>query len=532
MKKIIFVLTLMGLCVFAFAQNDKAKAFIAKAKQCEAQKKYASALGNYYDAIVADVENTSDAVDAFQRIQNQIISGQPGFGNYNEFSLYDNWISLLKDAEAYWTTNSPYVFAFSELKKENVNYEKRTADYSVEVSTEYSEKYKTIVHNTLIEGLKKAYEDSWGKLKDWPKVSAFTEKDGASAQIYQKYGAAVVRYPNTSGKKVDLIKSYLLSLLLESFDASQRNRWNALSNNDKERIISAARLESGLASKAWYYSSYETYYGLASVTLPPYAVEDDIFFSEDNYIHSEEKNFGFTDIKLALLDENGKSFLTGPRAAIPAVGVSDNDANKYTFKNIPANLLEKIDGNDYRIAVVEAFLNYGNWDPNLEDLFTRKSLNVLPDITLSTKQNFNAEKSIAPMKLPMELIMQEKENLELEKAAFEREMRDSFQYLIENAKAEILYDLCNKIKGKKNVTVEELVQNAEKIWAEKYNSGKERYEDRKRSNISNLDIPYPEFDSNFATQIIENDAKGKLFIIDKKGSVVLTKEGLQLLKKK
>lgn len=528
MKKIIFALTLMGLCAFAFSQNDEAKAFIAKAKQCEAQKKYASALGNYYDAIVADVENTSDAVDAFQRIQNQIISGQPGFGNYNEFSLYDNWVLLLKDAEAYWTTNSPYVFAFSELKKENVNYEKRTADYSVDVSTEYSEKYKTIVHNTLIEGLKKAYEDSWGKLKDWPKVSAFTEKDGASAQIYQKYGAAVVRYPNTSGKKVDLIKNYLLSLLLESLDASQRNRWNALSNNDKERIISAARLESGLASKAWYYSSYETYYGLASVTLPPYTVEDDIFFSEDNYIHSEEKNFGFTDIKLALLDENGKSFLTGPRAAIPAVGVSDSDTNKYTFKNVPANLMEKIDGNDYRISVAEAFLNYGNWNPDLEDFFTRKSVNALPDIALSTKQNFNVEKSIASM----ELIMQEKKNLEYEKAALENDMRHSFQDVVENTKSEILYETCNKIKLRKNISIEELIQNAEKIWTEKYDASKAQYEGRKYSSNSNFDIPYPEFDSNFAKQIIENDAKDKLFAVGKNGALVLTKDGMQLLKKK
>lgn len=81
MKKIIFVLSLMGLCAFAFSQNDEAKAFIAKAKQCEAQKKYASALGNYYDAIVADLDNAGTIFEDYQRIRNQIISGQPGFGN-------------------------------------------------------------------------------------------------------------------------------------------------------------------------------------------------------------------------------------------------------------------------------------------------------------------------------------------------------------------------------------------------------------------------------------------------------------------
>lgn len=235
MKKIIFALTLMGLCAFSFSQNDEAKAFIAKAKQYEAQKKYASALGNYYDAIVADVENTSDAVDAFQRIQNQIISGQPGFGNYNEFSLYDNWVLLLKDAEAYWTTNSPYVFAFSELKKENVNYEKRTADYSVEVSTEYSEKYKTIVQNTLIEGLKKAYTDSWGKVRNWPQVSAFTEKDGTPAQIYQKYGAAVVNYLNEECG--DLRFLYAETIFLERLDANGRKEWNAMSAGEKKMFL-------------------------------------------------------------------------------------------------------------------------------------------------------------------------------------------------------------------------------------------------------------------------------------------------------
>lgn len=532
MKKIIFALTLMGLCAFAFSQNDEAKAFIAKAKQCETQKKYASALGNYYDAIVADFESTGTAYEEYQRIRNQIISGQPGFGNYNEFTLYDNWVLLLKDAEAYWTANCPYVFSFSGLKKEDVNYEKRTADYSVEVKTAYSEKYLEIVQNTLIEGLKKVYVDSWGGLKDWPKRSVFSSKDGTPSQIFQKYGVALVRYPTTKGEKVDLLKNYILSLLLERMDAKQKKEWDlqwkSMSTEDKEGAVATIKLKLNLGSHDWYYASYESYCGLSCVSLPAYFFHMDSFAGGDDSIHTIEKDFGFFDIKLSLMDNDGKIFLTGPRVAAPAVGISDKDVNKYTFKNVPANLMEKIDGNNYRISVSEAFINYGNWDPNLEDLFTRKSLNSLPDIALSTKQIINAEKSLTSV----ESALQEKKNLEYEKAALENDMRHSFQNVVENTKSEILYETCNKIKLRKNISIEELIQNAEKIWTEKYDASKAQYEGRKYSSNSNFDIPYPEFDNSLAAQIIENDAKGKLFIIDKKGSVVLTKEGLQLLKKK
>ena len=532
MKKIIFVLSLMGLCAFAFSQNDEAKAFIAKAKQCEAQKKYASALGNYYDAIVADLDNAGTIFEDYQRIRNQIISGQPGFGNYNEFTLYDNWVLLLKDAEAYWTANCPYVFSFSGLKKEDVNYEKRTADYSVEVKTAYSEKYLEIVQNTLIEGLKKVCVDSWGGLKYWPEISAFTSKDGTPSQIFQKYGAALVRYPTTKGAKVDLLKNYILTFFLERMDAEEKKEWdlewNSMSDKDREGVVAALKLKLNFGAEDWFYVGFESYYSLSCVSVPKYIVNELTTSGTGFFDRTKEKYFGFFDIKLSLIDNDGKKILTGPRAAAPAVGISDKDVNKYTFKNVPANLMEKIDGNNYRISVSEAFINYGNWDPILEDLFTRKSLNSLPDIALSTKQIINAEKSLTSV----ESALQEKKNLEYEKAALENDMRHSFQNVVENTKSEILYETCNKIKLRKNISIEELIQNAEKIWTEKYDASKAQYEGRKYSSNSNFDIPYPEFDNSLAAQIIENDAKGKLFAVGKNGALVLTKEGMQLLKKK
>ena len=104
--------------------------------------------------------------------------------------------------------------------------------------------------------------------------------------------------------------------------------------------------------------------------------------------------------------------------------------------------------------------------------------------------------------------------------------------MVEDTKAEILYETCNKIKHKKNTSIQELIQNAEKIWTEEYSAGKAEYESRKYSNNNNYNIPYPELDSDLAARVIENDAKGKLFTVGKNGTLLLTKEGVQLIKEK
>lgn len=404
MKKLIITLTVACICMSAFAQNDKAKAFFAKAKELESQKKYASAMGNYYDAIIADEENCDEALEAFQRIQNQILSGQPGFDNYNEFSLYDNWRLLLRDAEVYWTTNRSNTFSFCNLSKENVNYDKRTADYTVHIETRCSEKYETIVLDTIRKGIEKAYVESWGKIKEWPAVSVFTPKDGTAAQIYQKYGAAIVKYPSTNGKRIDLASKMLLAYL-----SSNDPKWNTYSEDEKANALVYGRLYTDLGSKSIYYDSSETYYAPAFASTPTYTVNPDIY-QGDTYKFEKRKDFGFLDIKFALADEYGKPFLESARIAAPSISASDSDANKYTFKNVSEKLMKKIDEGDYHIILTAIFLNYGDYDPNLEDLYTRKSINNLPDIKIKTESigNNKSVTEIIKIKAEQEKIEQEK----------------------------------------------------------------------------------------------------------------------------
>ena len=402
MKKLILTLTVACICISTFAQNGKGKAFFAKAKELEFQKKLASAMGNYYDAIIADEENCDEALEAFQRIQNQILSGQPGFDKYNEFSLYDNWRLLLRDAETYWTINCPYTFSFYNLSKENVNYDKRTADYTVSIKTNCSEKYKTIVLDTIHKGIEKAYVESWGKIKEWPDVSVFTPKDGTTAQIYQKYGAAIVKYP--SAERIDLASKMLLAYL-----SNNDPKWNTYSEDEKANALVYGRLYTDLGSKSIYYSTSETYYAPAFATRPTYTVNPDIY-QGDTYEFEKEKDFGFLDIKFALADEYGKPFLESARIAAPSISASDTDANKYTFKNVSEKLIKKIDEGDYHIIITAAFLNYGDYNPNLEDLYTRKSINNLPDIQIKTESigNNKSVTEIIKIKAEQEKIEQEK----------------------------------------------------------------------------------------------------------------------------
>ncbi len=440
MKKLIITLILVCLCASAFTQNDKAKAFFSKAKELESQKKYASAMGNYYDAIVVDEDNCDEALEAFQRLQNQILSGQPGFDNYNEFSLYDNWRLLLRDAEKYWTINCPYTFSFHNLSKENINYDKRTADYTVQMGTHYTGKYKTIVFDTISKGIEKAYVASWGKINEWPNVSVFTPKDGTAAQIYQKYGAAIVKYP--SAERIDLASKMLLAYL-----SNNDPKWNTYSEDDKAAALVYGRLYTDLGSKSIYYSISETYYEPAFASTPTYTVNPDIY-QGDTYKFKKEKDFGFLDIKFALADEYGKPFLESARIAAPSINSSDSDANKYTFKNVSEKLMKKIDEGDYHIILTAIFLNYGDYDPNLEDLYTRKSINNLPDIKIKTENIGNSESVIEIIKKKEEL--KEQERIEHEKILAEEDtifnIVNSYTSDYENRYKSAPYNMMDRMK--------------------------------------------------------------------------------------
>jgi formylglycine-generating enzyme len=187
-RKIIFlILPILFITDIIFAQTIKEteeyKYLLNKGKLYQEKKEWCYALGYYYDAITKMANDPVQAEEAFTcycTIANSVQSGKPGLGIFDEFSLHDNWMFLLQNAEKYWTEFCPCSFVFNDLEKGAVNFKNRTATYELDVQTRATKKYIAIMNNLIIEGLKKAYRFDWTDIPtNWPEVSVYTTVESA-----------------------------------------------------------------------------------------------------------------------------------------------------------------------------------------------------------------------------------------------------------------------------------------------------------------------------------------------------------------
>ena len=96
------------------------EAHLSKAKKYESEKRWCYALGSYYDAmgtVGVDPEFKSEAVEGYNLLKAAILSGNPGLGTYDEFTIFEEWKKLLIDAEKYGCSFNPYLVQVGELIK-------------------------------------------------------------------------------------------------------------------------------------------------------------------------------------------------------------------------------------------------------------------------------------------------------------------------------------------------------------------------------------------------------------------------------
>ena len=80
---------------FAFAGEAEYDKLLAQAKEYESKKQWVRALSAYWDAMDAEPSrNGIEACKAFINIENAIEEGNPGLGEYDDFSRYDGWLEL------------------------------------------------------------------------------------------------------------------------------------------------------------------------------------------------------------------------------------------------------------------------------------------------------------------------------------------------------------------------------------------------------------------------------------------------------
>lgn len=176
MKKAILltVLLMAGLCTASSedieTNESKAEAstgdttgyetLLAAAKSYETEGKFVHALGTYWDAIEAASEEAAEAVNSYWKLASVLMSGKPGYGEFDEFGLYDGWASIYADFESYWAENILYVFNVSRLEKGKLDMASHTATYNIRITTDKTEKYKEIC-DIMHEGVKQGCKTEW-----------------------------------------------------------------------------------------------------------------------------------------------------------------------------------------------------------------------------------------------------------------------------------------------------------------------------------------------------------------------------------
>lgn len=188
--KRLFTLTLtFFLALNVFAQNDEYKQHIEKAKEYETNEQWIHALGEYWDAMAADNDNAITALNRWFEIAESIKSGKPGIGEYDEFDTYDCWAELQEEYEDYWYEDCPLYFNFSDFEKGELDYETRTASYSIKLNAEWTPKYKRI-KDIVSTGYKKAFRYDWKLEENWPSVSCRNNGDKVISNYYGEYNLA------------------------------------------------------------------------------------------------------------------------------------------------------------------------------------------------------------------------------------------------------------------------------------------------------------------------------------------------------
>lgn len=217
-KRIIVVVSAIFAVTSAFAQETY-ETLLKKAKDYEAKKQWVHALGAYWDAMEAEpTEKAAEAYEAFTKLSETIQEGDPGYGEFDEFSLYDGWLALCKEYEKYWTDNCPYGFSLS-VKKGDLDMATRTATYTVKVNYGDTYKYKSISgtlggrdkfgswDNNV--GLGRVWKSDWvGIPENWPSASVFNKPDAEKEKQFLKDGIALTCHAKDSFEHYNMVSAF------------------------------------------------------------------------------------------------------------------------------------------------------------------------------------------------------------------------------------------------------------------------------------------------------------------------------------
>ena len=410
MKKLLLC-SLLFLIVFSTYAKSYEE-LIKDGEDFENKKQWIYALGAYYDAIQVS-EDYEDAEQKYDKLSNCIREGNPGFGEFNIFSMHDEWVNLIKNAEQYFTKTFPYEISYENIEMDSADYESRTANYKLSLKVEESVLYKDVLE-ILKTGYSKTNHKDWTDLESDNKTLWFNNSgiwtfntsswDGTLSSRVNVHRKSVF---NTKHEKIEKVTEYP-TLQKEAQSIYQKNG------------VALSYLASMIVPYARSYSYLD---GISICEVPAFAA----CFSETiSTWNGHDYNFRFMlpfyvwgeqtcyDLKLGIYDENDSLIIEGKRQTVCTGDFS------YQFTKIPQEKLSILDSKKYKIKLLGIWLNYGVYDISLmtDDDIKNKTIRgivkPLPDIKIQTE---NVEFIDAVIKRAIE----EEQKRKIEKEQAEKE---------------------------------------------------------------------------------------------------------------
>lgn len=365
-KKLFTALIVLATGFSAFAQNSDYATLLAKAKDYEIKKQYVYALGTYYDAVAADPSEASkEAQNAYNALADSIKNGNPGFGEFDEFDIYDNWVIFCKEYEKYWTEYSPRVILYS-IKRDSIDRATKTGNYKLSLTWDWSAKYKRI-SDVVLTGLKKSWLEDWTAIpKDWPKESVYmAEMKGTRASIYNSYEDHSRYFTTVNDTYLKNGVALFQSYAGEDFDKGTYYRYY--------KIIPAAFVE-------------------FAYSLGEY---------QDLDLHECRDVGGLIDLKAKIVDESGNTLYTSSRISMMRSNShqkkdDEGAGSEYIFKGVDQATMKLIDSGKAKVELDSAFLAYGNPPKSLVSMNApadRTWIKNLPEVKIdNAKFNWGRDK--------------------------------------------------------------------------------------------------------------------------------------------
>ena len=423
-----FLIIILSLLLTSISYAKSYDEFIQEAEQYENKKEWFYALGAYYNAMKVS-DNSDVAQQKYTELSDCIKSGKPGFGEFNVFSMHDEWVNLIKNAEKYFTETFPYMISYDTLEMDSANYEKKTANYKLGLTVNQSEFYEN-AREILKNGYEKTNHSDWKDLESDYKSLWFIS-DGFAMILHSSWDGLLTSSLDFYRKSVYSTKQEKINKASE-YPILQKE---ATSVYQKEKIA----LTYLSAPIVPLYKSLSRILGISVCEVPAFAA----CFSETMTTYNGQdysvplavpyfkigKQTCY-DLKLGVYDENDNLIVEGNRQTICT------DSFSYIFTNIPQDKLSALDSKKYTIKILGIWLNYGVYDISLmtDDDFKNNTIRgivkPLPDIKIESKNVEFLDKAI--LEEQKRLAKEEEAKIKADKLAAKQKEWDDFILELEN----------------------------------------------------------------------------------------------------